>query len=223
MPSFLVDIRNWLVAIVRWLAQPWRAWGAVGVVVGVAAISWLLPGTPEDRIRYCGLALQLLGVATVVALLQDKRRTFNRQSLFKQLTQWLAARPRFRPTGHTISLSGVFTSSATGSATLSVWRHAAPSAPIEDRVAALEGNIETLKQDIESATKRSIESAGRLATELNTERQAREATDAAIRSQIEKFAAGGLHIEAAGLVWLILGIVLATVPAELANLLQFIK
>ena len=223
MLSFLVDIRSWFVAIFRWLVRAWRAWGAVGVVGGVAAISSLLPGTPEDRIRFCGLALQLLGVATVVALLQDKRRTFNRESLFEQLTQWLAARPRFRPKWHTISLSCVSTSSATGSANLSVWRRAAPSAPVEDRVSALEGNIETLKQDIESATERAVQSAGRLATELNTERQARDATDAAIRSQIEKFAAGGLHIEAAGLFWLILGIVFATIPAELAKLLELIK
>ena len=230
MPSFLADIRSWLVAIVRWLVRPWRAWGTVGVVVGtvgvvvgVAALSWQLPGTPEDRVRYCGLALQLLGVATVVALLQDKRRTFSRQSLVEQFTQWLAVRPRFRPKAQTISMSGASSSSAIGSATLSIWRHAAQSAPVEDRVTALEGNIETLKQDIESATKRAVESAGRLATELNAERQAREATDSAIRSQIEKFAAGGLHIEATGLVWLIFGIVLATIPTELAKLLQLIK
>lgn len=223
MRSFLVDIRRWLAAIVRWLLQPWRAWVAVGVVIGVAAIASLLPGMPEDRIRYCGLALQLLGVATVVALLQDKRRTFNRQGLFEQFTQWFVARPRFRPKGQTISLSGVAASSATGSATLSVWRHAAPSAPVEDRVAALEGNIEALKRDIESTTKRTVDSASRLTEELNCERQARVATDSAIRSQLEKFAAGGLHIEAAGLAWLILGIVLATIPAELAKLLQLVK
>ena len=67
------------------------------------------------------------------------------------------------------------------------------------------------------------ESTDRLATELNTERHAREATDSAIREQIEKFAAEGLHIEAAGLFWLILGIVLATIPAELAKLLHLAK
>ena len=217
MSALVTDIRTWLSAIARWLAQPWRAWGTVGVVLVVAGLSWLLPGTVEDRIRYCGLVLQLLGIATVVALLRDKRRTFKRQSLLEQFQQWLSARPRFRPKGHIISVSGIGSSSAVGTATLSVWRRAVASAPLEERLSAIEANVETLKQDLESTSRRLQMSFDRLATELTEERRTRESTDTAIRDQVEKFAAEGLHVEAAGLLWLILGIVLATVPGELAT------
>lgn len=217
MNALAADIRTRLTAIAQWLAQPWRAWATFCVVLIVAGVSFLLPGTIEDRIRYSGLLFQLLGIGTVVALLRDKRRTFKRKGLLEQFRQWFSALPHFRLKSYTISLSTITSSSAVGSATLSVWRRAAVSASLEERLTAIEANVETLKQDLESASRRLQVSSDRLATEINEERRARESTDAAIRELVEKFAVEGLHVEAAGLFWLILGIVFATIPGELAK------
>jgi hypothetical protein len=41
--------------------------------------------------------------------------------------------------------------------------------------------------------------------------------------QLEKLGAGGLHIEMMGVFWLVLGVVLATVPGEIAAVLKWLR
>jgi hypothetical protein len=49
---------RWTVAVAQWIADAWRVWGALTVVALVALISSQLPGSVDDRVRYCGLALE---------------------------------------------------------------------------------------------------------------------------------------------------------------------
>jgi hypothetical protein len=81
----------------------------------------------------------------------------------------------------------------------------------------LESNAETLRGDLEWHAQQARSVSERLRSELDTEREARRSAVTSVEQRLERFGAGALHIEAAGLFWLVLGIVLATIPVELAR------
>ena len=219
MPSLVRDLIQFAVAHVRWTASFRRVWVALAVIATLGVAAALLPGKADDRIRYCGLALQLLGVGTVLVLLREKTETFGRSSFVGYIRERLAARPRFRPPNRTVTVSGISSSFATGSAHASVWRNPATAASPDERLAMLEGNIETLRKDLEWHAQQARQASESLRSELNTERQGRQEAVASVALKLDRFGAGGLHIEAIGLFWLFLGIIMATVPTELATLL----
>ena len=216
------DIQVWVVANARWVVSAWRVWSALAVVAAIGAVALLLAERTEDAIRYSGLVLQLLGAATVVAVLRDKRRVFDRPSLVDHLKNWLTARPRFRPRAQVIAVGGVGSAFASGTATVTTWRGCAADAPVEERVAVLESNVATLRKELWADRKRTREDATKVTTALDQEVRSREAADTAIRQRVEAFGAGGFHIEATGLFWLIVGIVLGTIPAEIAQLFTIV-
>jgi uncharacterized protein YjeT (DUF2065 family) len=217
--SLLSDIARYVVALGRWLGSFHRIWLALAVPCGALALSALIPAKPDDQLRYCGLALQLLGVGTVIALLRDKSATFGRLGFLAYFRERFAARPRFRPPTTTISVSGVSSSSAVGNAHGFAWHGPAPAASPDERITMLEHNVETLRKNLDWHSQQYRQADAQLQTELSAERQSRQASVAAVEQRLERFGASGLHIEAAGLFWLVLGIILATIPSEIAKLL----
>jgi hypothetical protein len=211
------DLRRYIWAHVLWLAQLKKAWLCIAVLILVVIAAQALPGKHDDRLRYAGLVLQLLGVGTVAYLLRDKRATFNRKSMLSVLREWSAARPRFRPKAITLEVSSSVQTSTLGSARTKVWRRAQPNSSVEERLDVLEANLTTLQQEHSETTNDLRSASGRIADDLSAEKRSREEAMRLTNEKLEKFGAGGLHIEATGLVWLVAGIVLATIPAELAT------
>ncbi len=206
---------RWIKALCVWVLDAWRVWAPIIVVFIVAALASLLPGTPDDSVRYCGLALQILGIATVVNGLRDRRLLFKRPSLVDHLATWLARRPRWDAKPQTISLSGTASIGISGSAKLSVWRGFPPDAPVEIRLAAMEANIETLRKEQAESFKELQEETRKRVEALDSERQSRVAALTELRTQVDTLGAGGLHLETAGLFWLVVGVVLGTAPTEI--------
>lgn len=219
MSIFLKNLWRYVFDHLRWIADASPVWRALGVVALVAAITSFLPGKINDRIRYCGMTLELLGVLSVAAGLREKRRLFKRPSLLEYLQQWLGRRPRWKRESHTISATGIGSASAVGSARCSVWRGVAPEATLEARVTAIEANLITLRDEHADTARQVGEEARIRAEALASERRVRESAVTAIQTQLDTFGAGGLHIETAGLFWLFLGIVLATASTEVAWIL----
>ena len=192
----------------------------VAVLLFALLASRVLPGNPDDQLRYAGLALQLLGVGTVAYLLRDKRTTFNRKGFLDLLKEWVSARPQFRPKSITLQVSGAAHATSSGAGRLSIWRRAPADATLEKRLETLEANLEQLHEDHSEVTSGLRKASARLADELSAEKRTREEADRATNDKLEKFGAEGIHVEATGLVWLVAGIVLATIPSELAAMSQ---
>jgi hypothetical protein len=55
---------------------------------------------------------------------------------------------------------------------------------------------------------------------LEVEAHSRELADQRLQKQLEEFAAGGLHLESIGLLWILMGVTLATASVEIAWLLR---
>lgn len=78
----MAQLWSWFKRIGAWLATPKLLWIATAIVV-LAGIVALRPGTSEPVIRWTGLILQLLGIATVILGIEQTRRLFNHPTLFE--------------------------------------------------------------------------------------------------------------------------------------------
>jgi hypothetical protein len=217
MISRLKQCGSWLMRVTTWLADAHRLWVAVLPVPVVFLLSWLTIPSWESRIRVAGLCLQLMGLATVAYGLRDTRKLFNQPSFLALAREWLRRFPTFRRavrivtgTGH-IQLSGA---SVSGFGTVSP----SPTATLEERVAALEKNLSQANFLIHQTQERIEEETRKQNAALASERGDREAGDENTRKLLQEATAGGLYLEATGVLWLFIGITLSTASIEIARL-----
>jgi hypothetical protein len=212
----------WIKAISHWLAQPWLVWVSVAVLLCVMLVASWLPGRLEARVRYCGLLLELIGVVTVVYNLREKRRLFKQPSLYDHLRSWLRCRPRWGVEPRTILTADSLSISLSGKARLSSWRVMSSQASAEARLSALEANVETLRTQQAETTKHLEQEITNMIETVNSERRTRESAIGKIRTRLETFGAGSLHLEMVGLVWLICGMVASSISSEIAGALTWL-
>lgn len=217
------DLNRWSRGLGRWLMEARRVWFPLAVVALVLFAASLVPAPVADRIRYCGLVFQLLGILTVVSGLRNKRRLFNRPSFIEHARRWLTRRPRWGARPRVVGAGAMVSASASGSAKASVWRRANTDAPVDTRLAALEANLLTLREEQTETAQELRQSARRTDEALISERQARESAVTTLRSQLEGFGVGDLHLEMIGVFWLLFGVVLATISGEIATALRWRK
>jgi hypothetical protein len=160
--------------------------------------------------RCGGTALQLAGLSlTAIGIIQT-RAVFNLLSPVSIVRNWFAARPKLRtntvlevPTGRLSMRAG------------DVHLRTGPGAdrPIDEKVAWL---IEQLDQLDRRMALRLREVADNAAAQVAQEQNARSAENAELRRRLMLSATGGLNLSAVGLIWLVLGTVLAGFAPELA-------
>jgi len=83
-------------------------------------------------------------------------------------------------------------------------------------MAAAEANLTTLRTELGDLADQVRAEAGQRVEAVNAERQAREAAVRDLRVHLEGLGAEGLHMEMTGVFWLVMGVVLATMPGEIA-------
>ncbi len=182
----------------------------------VSGVALGLAGRVSDGLRYAGLVHQLLGVATVVHMLQGRRRQFKRPSLRDDAKTWLRAFPRFLPKNYTITPhSGSI--HITGHAPMVFASAKVEGKSLERRIVLLEAEAANLRTWIEEGEKQAKAETERVDGIINAERSDRAAVVARLDSTIDQLGAGGIQIESMGLAWLCVGIVQATIPDELVR------
>jgi len=215
---------RWIKAVGYWLARAWRVWAVLMVVLAIMLIASLLPGALEDRVRLSGMTLELLGILTVAFGLKEKRILFQRPGLVDHFRSWWGSRPRIgaKPVTHTITgAGGIGISGAVGRA--SVWLGTPPDASLEARVATLEANTLRLREEQSEIAKELNEETRNRNEAVKALHAAHEDTAKKLRAQLETFGAGNLNIEAAGLFWLVLGVILATASHEIASAVKCLQ
>jgi hypothetical protein len=207
-----------LAALWSWFVKPRHVWIALGVVV-LALVVALGPCTSEPTIRLVGLALQLMGICTVIWGISETRNLFGHPSLSSKVKAWLGEFPLRRRSiiiGAAASAAGF--ASAEGRAY--VTHGPGPSPTTETRLDALEKNIAALHERI-SGTEREMDAELRKGAEaLEGEANARSAEDKVIREKLEATGTGGVHISAIGALWLFVGVTLSTASVELASIFK---
>lgn len=214
---------QWIKAFVFWLLEarrfcPTRFFVVVSVVF---IFGYLLPGTADDRVRYCGLALQVIGISIVAWGLRSRRRLFNLPSLWHNLSCYLRRFPRWGAKPQTIDIIGTGGFSVGGGGKVSGWIVIPPEASIKDRLAALEANVKSLKTEQAETAKELQEETRKRFEAVDSERRKRESAVIDIQSKLGTLGAGGLQLEWVGVFWLVLGVILATIPSEIAGGLKW--
>ncbi len=173
-----------------------------------------------DRLRWAGMIFQFAGLATVVWGLNESRKLFNRQPIWKAACQWLG-RIRFifkpsRAVGRTFifPVSGGLTMTGHAAALL------VKGGTLENRVARLEAGQEDIKKDISTIRGEIADQTNKAYQRIDLEKSDRETGDQRSREQLETATIGGISLEISGLAYLSVGILLTSVPSELASLLQ---
>lgn len=186
-----------------------------------------------DLLRYYGTGLQLAGILAAARGIQAVRREWTanpgvvgatRRAVFRAASwtaaggadTWRYVRVRFLRGTQTIYAKGIDASVATDSTITVKVTYAQPSAGAEiewlmTRVNQLLTTTQTLSNDFH-AERRARETGD------NTTVQALSDTEQDIRRRIADLAGGGLKLQAWGVVTLLIGVTLGTIPDQAARL-----
>lgn len=197
-------------------------WCGLGFSVGILMVSLAVASGVCDRpladaVRYAGLLCQLAGICSVAWGLVRLRRDFGRPSIGKALLSW--ARGVFGPQPEPIPASAdidIVLKGFTVTGDVRVPEKLPEIASLEERVAVLEENHERLHEAIDAARKEHNKETDDLRQKIvEQDKSFRQETDR-LNRLLEGIAIGGLNLEVAGLVVLVVGTVLGSVPAEIA-------
>lgn len=210
--------------LVTVLREAWLTWLALGTTVLLFMVMWFLFAPLSVAVRYTGMLLQICGLSTVAIGLSQMRQLFGRPSLGARILAWFGRLAAvFR---HPRVVTGTMSVTA-GSPTVTgygrVVRAVRPGAPLEERLSALEENVDDLRKDVDRTNVRFTGELTMLTRQIESEskERRREGHDAA--RIIEEVAVGGLHLETVGLFWLVLGAVGTSIPEEIAALLSWLS
>jgi hypothetical protein len=203
----------------HWLfVEPWEFWVCVGALVVAVLFVWLCRIDAEPRVRSAGVVLQLLGLITTALGIRKTRMDFGHPGIFTNIANWLA---RGLTRNRSVSIGSLHANVGLGDIGMAVGSTAAPpGSSIEERVAQLERWIPLLEKRATEIDQRAMQEKNERIERDNAERAAREAADAQIANRLENTATGGLRLTTIGLVWLIVGTVLAGFSIELSGLLR---
>lgn len=207
-----VNARAWFVA-----GKSFWIWCALAVIV--AFISHLLAKaanqqwTASDSVRWAGMAYQIVGIAYVAVGLNKARIYFERPGLFKAMLLWvydarfmIIRRPPINISAH---FEGASAAMQAGLVVGTVF-----GGTMEERVSRLEKFMEEVRVDLNKTSARTDEVERALTRDLKREQQARREGDSQNARKLEEAVIGGVHLEAAGVAFLWLGVVCGTIPNE---------
>lgn len=185
----------------------WQFWVTVLILLILFFAPRLWTDCRETWFRQAGVLLQLAGLGTVALGIYETRRRFGRPSLAKRFKEWLASLknavllPPITGSGHVTVAPGV------GGLALTGFPPTITTTP-EERLRAIEAAVDELQKRLAKVVADSAQTAEDLRTALADEAGARDRADREVRLLIEEQAAGGLHLEVMGLVWLLVGTLL---------------
>lgn len=198
----------------HWLAE-WMFF-FLGLFPVAAAIGLIVfARADESVIRIAGMVLQLMGVGTVAWGIHITRKQFGHPSIFTVWRKRLARFPAFGNLGGTgsgnITLPAM-TSSGRGHCSAS----AGTNPTIYARIQALEANLKLVNDRVTDTQSEMDQWVRKQTDALMQEQQIRSDEDQCIREKMESTNTGGLHISAMGTLWLVIGVIMSSIPSELS-------
>ncbi|MEZ5530927.1 MAG: hypothetical protein R3E69_00930 [Steroidobacteraceae bacterium] len=204
---------QWLKYVVVWLTEPRVAWVTL-IAIGVSVAFVTRPEVTEPQIRITGLVLQLLGIGTVAWGLRETRKLFGRPSLYGLFREWLHRFPMLGGRVHSMSanvrLGGV---TANGRGHVSASAGANPT--VKARIEALEKNVVFLSDRIAQTQNEMDKKFRDQAERLKEERVAWQRDHEQLSKRLEATETGGLHVSAAGVLLLFVGVAMSTASPEI--------
>ena len=215
---------DWLYRALRWFRADPLAWSTIVTLmplVLLATIGLCLPWRTGDLLRYAGLVLQLLGIGTVAKNLIDKGVLFNLPRLRDMARRSVANFPKWGIHGRSNTADASDTIVASGHVQAFVWRGYADKSTAE-RVDAIIANLEELRTQHARDIQQLKSEHDALQSEVVRHRNERTQEDADLRRLVTGLGTSSIHLDWAGIIWLSVGVVLSTIPADLAHWFQIL-
>jgi hypothetical protein len=194
---------------------------AVGGIAASCGLAFLISADLQTGILYAGTSLDFFGLVLVAKGISDTRKQFLRPSVFGRVRQWFGLlADAFRGEEHQSSANvGARFELKNGGVNFKL--SAAKDATIEQRVQLLEQNLDRLFEENRQTIDRNEVRFRKIEQDALGETEQRTAGEIRLSQQIEDLAVGDFHLEAIGIVWLLLGIIFTNIPAEVAKLIHF--
>lgn len=193
----------------------WLSAGGVAVALFIS----LRPGTSEPVIRMTGLALQLLGIGTVIWEISETRTLFGHPSLTSKAKGWLGRFPLLRRSA-VVSATGIASSASVGNARAYGTHGPGANPTTESRLDALEKNMASIHERITQTQHEIDVESNKAADAFTREEQLRASEDRAIREKLEATGTSGVHISAIGALCLFVGVILSAAAPEISAFLK---
>ncbi len=173
----------------------------------------------ENAIRLTGLALQLLGILTVVWGLVATWQFFGLGNPIAKIFDWLSRGPWRRRVIYASMNESVELNDAFAARGHTSWP-IDPSAPISDRLKAIEKNLPLIQERISQTQQELDRSVLELRAEMKRAIAAASEQTARVESKVADLGTGSLHISAMGALWLFVGSILGSASSNLEALLK---
>ena len=199
----------------RWLfIEPWILWLSVCLLLVTFAVLFMVRADREPLIRWWGMALQFVGIISVVHDLQSTQRHVNRPGAAKWIREWAVRWPGRKVT---IALAGASTVVLGGTARLTVRAPVNPQATIEERLVALEQNFCFIDRELDQLERTTTTERTERVSADTAEAAARIRADDGIKEHFAEVAAGTVSVSLFGVWSLAAGVLLGSGSAELGK------
>lgn len=207
---------GWLVVNWRWLKEG-RAVFLCALVLVLAAAYILCANLPlggETRVRFAGMVLQIAGIGTVVCGLDQTRKLFGLPGIFRGTTHWLKSWPWRGPPRRTASINvplEAMSASVNGQFVV-----VKAERTIEQRVELLEAELIEVRRDASELRASVTKQRSELEGLIGREAAERDKAISMVSELLSRAQTGGINLSLVGLVWLATGVIMTSIPAELA-------
>lgn len=199
--------------LIAWLGEG-RALYISTLCVLISLLSVWACDWSERSLRLSGLALQILGIGTVIWGIAVTRKQFGHPPVFSLVKAWVSRCPAIRRQGK-LEPESIRVGAEVVGISLTTIFIPSPTAPIEDRLAHIERGLETIQMRIDTAEAKIQSESSAFGDKILVESRARQAGDEEVMRALELSSTGGVSITAMGSVWLFVGVVLSTASQEL--------
>jgi hypothetical protein len=203
----------WFRECARWFAQ--FKYGCY--FLSICGLSWLFLCAmhwQENDIKWTGLFLQILGLGVVLCGVRETRKEFGHSTGVQRLIKPVKEFPRPRKVieGAGASLQATGLNSGFGTATIS----SAPTT-LEERFSALEEEFRTHRTNVANRLGDLDLASREQAARILAEETARTEQIRKVSYRLERISTGGLNLSVIGVLWVLIGSVLSTMPGEIAT------
>lgn len=203
--------------LAAWIEEGGVAWTGAVVLLALITVPHLLRiGALEPRFRWQGMAIQLIGIFCVVIGLGKVRKDFLLPSISRGTLDYFVRSAKIfrkRPAVNIFANAGLGSVTSVGTAVV----FANPGGSVEERIERLQKEVGVLRSDLNTYDGETKREFANLRTDALTERQARKLGDESGANVLTKTITGDVQLQLVGLFYLVVGVILSSIPQELAG------
>ena len=208
----------WVLQIVAWVIRglrhifPYLA--LVLIVLSIAYFDGSITECKEQDIRWIGLLLQLIGFVIVLRQLNSRLRLFRKPSFLLRMKKFIEKFPSRHNKIFNLSSEAVSVTLSASRPELTI--NLSREASVEERIDVIEHEIKDVKKHLREMEELLGRNKAENQEEFDAVHGKIEAGHKELKRLIDEAVVGGVNMEWAGIVYFMVGIVLATISSEIS-------